>query len=147
LFRLIVGSDFDFNYWNRFDPTILTLEINLKPKSISIILKSIWFNSSRYSISILGIESNCQEIENNIIIPRINNFRIFLLIKCNICIYRFYRSYRCNLLIKCNICIYRLYRSYRCNLLIKYIICIYRIYRIYRCDLIIFFLKSSNTLL
>ena len=41
--RLTVGSGFDSNYWNRLDLTIPTL----------------------------GIESNCQEIENYVIMPRI----------------------------------------------------------------------------
>jgi len=148
LYRLTVGSGFGSNYWNRPDPTIPTLGIDPKPESIPIILEPTRPDPSRYSILILGIESNCQGIENYVIMPRITNFRFFyLLIKCNICIYRPYRSYRCNLLIKCNICIYRLYRLYRCNLLIRCIICIYRLYRIYRCDLIIFFVKSSNALL
>ncbi len=74
--RLIVKSSFDFNYWNRFDPTISTLEIDSKFESISIILKSIRFDSSRYSIPILEIESNCQETKNNVIMPRITNSRI-----------------------------------------------------------------------
>ncbi len=59
IFRLIVGSGFGSNYWNRLDSTILILGIDLKPKSISIILESIQLDSSRYLISILGIESNC----------------------------------------------------------------------------------------
>ncbi len=39
LSRLTIRSDFDSNYWNRFDPTILILEIELKSKSISSFLK------------------------------------------------------------------------------------------------------------
>ncbi len=73
--KLIVRSNFGFNYWNRLDLIVLILGINLKLKSISIILELIRFDLSRYSIPILGIESNCQEIENNIIISRITNFR------------------------------------------------------------------------
>jgi len=129
IYRLTIGSDFGSNYWNRPDSTISTLGIDLKFELIPIILRSIQLDSSRYSISILGIESNCQKIENYVIMSRITNFRMIFL------------------LIKYNICIYRLYKFYRYNLLIKYIICIYRIYRIYRCNLIIFFLKSSNALL
>ncbi len=75
--RLIVGSGFGSNYWNRPDPTISTLGIDPKPKSIPIILESTRPDSSRYSISILGIESNCQGIENYVIMPRITNFRIY----------------------------------------------------------------------
>jgi len=75
--RLIVGSGFGSNYRNRPDSTISTLGIDPKPKSISIILESIQLDPSRYSIPILGIESNCQEIENYVIMPRITNFRIF----------------------------------------------------------------------
>jgi len=37
LIRLIVGSDFDFNYWNRFDSTISILEIDLKFDRINVI--------------------------------------------------------------------------------------------------------------
>jgi len=59
IYRLIVESDFDFNYWNQFDSKVSTLEIDSKPKLISIILKSIQLDSSRYSIPILEIESNC----------------------------------------------------------------------------------------
>jgi len=57
--RLTVKLDFDFDYWNRFDLMVLILEIESKVKLISIFLKLIWFNSSRFSISILEIESNC----------------------------------------------------------------------------------------
>ena len=57
--RLTVESGFGSNYWNRLDSTISILEIDSKPKSIYIILKSIRFDSSRYSIPILEIESNC----------------------------------------------------------------------------------------
>jgi len=147
--RLTVESSFGFKYWNRPDPSILTLGIDSKLNSIPIILKSNQFDSTQFSISTFEIESNCQETKYNVIMPRITNFRTkyFIKIKCNICIYRLYRSYRCNLLIKCNICIYRPYRPYRCNLLTKCNICIYRLYRFYRCDLIILFLKSSNALL
>ncbi len=59
--RLIVGSGFGSNFWNRFDSTIPTLEIDLKFDSISIILKSNRFDSTQFSISTLEIESNCQE--------------------------------------------------------------------------------------
>ncbi len=38
--RLIVRLDFDSNFRNRLNPTILTLGINSKLESISIILKS-----------------------------------------------------------------------------------------------------------
>jgi len=68
--RLAVGSDFGSNFRNRPDPTIPTLEIDPKPESISIILESIRFDPSRYSVLIVGIESNCQGIENNVIMPR-----------------------------------------------------------------------------
>ncbi len=61
MLRLIVGSGFDSNYWNRLDSTILILGINLKLKLISTFLKSIRLNLSRFSIPILEIESNCQE--------------------------------------------------------------------------------------
>jgi len=71
IFRLIVGLDFDSNYWNQFDSTIPTLEIDSKLNLVRANLKSIQFNSSRYSISILEIESNCQEIENNVIMSRV----------------------------------------------------------------------------
>jgi len=69
--RLIVGSGFGSNYWNRFNSTISTLEIDSKFFSIRANLKSTRFDSSRYSISILEIESNCQEIENNVIISKV----------------------------------------------------------------------------
>jgi len=68
--RLIVESSFDFNYWNQFDSTIPILEIDSKFKSICLNLKSTRFNSSQFSISILEIESNCEEIENNVIMSR-----------------------------------------------------------------------------
>ena len=73
--RLTVGSDFGSNYWNRFDPTISTLEIESKFESISIFLKSIRSDSSRFSVPILEIESNCQKIENYIIMSRITILR------------------------------------------------------------------------
>jgi len=57
--RLIVESNFDFNIRNRFDLTILTLEIDLKFNSIFIISKLIRLNLTRFSISIFKIESNC----------------------------------------------------------------------------------------
>jgi hypothetical protein len=56
--RLIVGLSFDSNFRNRPNLTILTLEIDLKLDSISIILKSIQLDLTRFSISILEIESN-----------------------------------------------------------------------------------------
>ncbi len=68
--RLIVRSGFGSNFRNRPDSTISTLGIDSKPESISIILESTRLDSSRYSIPILGIESNCQGIENNVIMPR-----------------------------------------------------------------------------
>ncbi len=39
LIRLIVGSNFDSNYWNRFNSTISILEIESKFESISTFLK------------------------------------------------------------------------------------------------------------
>ena len=76
-FRLTVGSDFDSKYWNRLDPSISTLEIDLKSESISNILNTNRHNSTRFSISILEIESNCQEIKNYVILLRISilNFK------------------------------------------------------------------------
>ncbi len=68
--RLVVGSDFGSNFRNRSDSIVSTLGIDPKSESISIILEPIRFDSSRYSILTLGIESNCQEIENNVIISR-----------------------------------------------------------------------------
>ncbi len=73
--RLTVGSGFGSNYWNRPDSTIPTLEIESKFESISIFLESIRSDPSRFSVSILEIESNCQEIENYIIILRITILR------------------------------------------------------------------------
>jgi len=70
LIRLTVGSDFGSNYWNRPDPTVSILEIDSKPELVCANLKSIRLDSSRFSISILEIESNCQEIENNVIMSR-----------------------------------------------------------------------------
>jgi len=72
--RLIVESNFDSNFWNRLDSTIPILEIDLKLDSISIIFKSNQLDSTRFSISILEIESNCQEIENYVIMSRISIF-------------------------------------------------------------------------
>jgi len=57
--RLIVGSEFDFNFWNQFDTSISTIEIDSKSNSIRANLKSTRFDSSRFSILILEIESNC----------------------------------------------------------------------------------------
>jgi len=73
--RLIVGSSFGSNYWNRLNSTISILEIDSKLDSIRANLKSTRFDSSQYSISILEIESNCQEIENNVIILRVTILR------------------------------------------------------------------------
>jgi len=73
-YRLIVGSDFDFNFWNRLDLTILTLGIDSKSNSISIILELNRLDSTRFSIPILGIELSCQEIENYVIMLRISIF-------------------------------------------------------------------------
>jgi len=73
--RLIVGSGFGSNYWNRLDSTIPTLEIDSKFNLICANLESTRFNSNRYSISILEIESNCQEIENNVIMSRVTILR------------------------------------------------------------------------
>ncbi len=61
--RLTIRSSFDSNFRNRLDLTILTLGIDLKSNSISIILESIRLDSTRFSISILGIESNRQECQ------------------------------------------------------------------------------------
>ncbi len=79
LYRLIVGSSFDSNFRNRLDLTISTLEIDLKLNLISIILELTRLDSTRFLILILGIESNCQEIKNNIIILRFSIFRYTLL--------------------------------------------------------------------
>ena len=68
--RLAVGSGFDSNFRNRPDPTVPTLGIDPKPESIPIILEPIRSDPSRYSVLTLGIESNCQGIENNVIMPR-----------------------------------------------------------------------------
>jgi len=57
IIRLIVGSDFGSNFWNRLDPTVSTLEIDPKSESVSNILKSNRSDSTRFSISILEIES------------------------------------------------------------------------------------------
>jgi hypothetical protein len=78
-YRLIVESSFDFNFRNRLDSTISILRIDSKFNSISIILKSTRFDSTRFSISILEIESNCQKIENNIIMLRFFIFEYMLL--------------------------------------------------------------------
>ncbi len=59
--RLIVGSSFGSNFWNRPDPTILTLGIDLKPNSISIILKLNRLDSTRFSILTLKIKLNRQK--------------------------------------------------------------------------------------
>ncbi len=67
---MAVGSGFGSNFRNRPDSTILTLEIDSKLESIFIILKSTRFDSNRYLILILEIESNCQEIKNNVIMSR-----------------------------------------------------------------------------
>ncbi len=40
IIRLIVGSDFGFNYWNRFNLTILILEIDLKFDRVNTNLES-----------------------------------------------------------------------------------------------------------
>ena len=81
IYRLTVGSGFDSNFSNRPDPTIPTLGTDPKPDSIPIILEPTRLDPSRYLVPILGIESNCQGIENYVIMPRITNFRFFLLIK------------------------------------------------------------------
>ncbi len=61
--RLIVRSDFGSNFRNQLGLSISILEINSKFNSISIILKLTRFDSSRFSISILEIRSNCQEYQ------------------------------------------------------------------------------------
>ncbi len=66
LFRLTVGSGFGSNFWNRIEPTVPTLGIEPKPDSIPIILESNRHNPTRFSVPILGIESNRQEIAKNI---------------------------------------------------------------------------------
>ncbi len=60
---LIVRSNFDYNFRNQLDLSISILEIDSKFNSISIILKLTRFDSSRFSISILEIKSNCQEYQ------------------------------------------------------------------------------------
>ncbi len=57
--RLNVKLGFGPNFRNRSDLTILNLGIDPKFKLISIVLKSTQFDSTRFSISILEIESNC----------------------------------------------------------------------------------------
>ncbi len=59
--RLIVGSGFGSNFWNRFNSTVSTLEIDPKSDSVSIILKPNRFDPTRFSVSTLEIESNRQE--------------------------------------------------------------------------------------
>jgi len=59
--RLTVRSGFDSNFRNRPNLSISILEIDSKLDSISIILKSTWFDLTRFSISKLEIELNCQE--------------------------------------------------------------------------------------
>jgi len=99
LSRLIVELGFGSKCWNRPDPSVPTLGIDSKPDLVRANLESIRLDPTRFSVPILGIESNRQEIENYVIMPRITNFRIkCLLIKCIICIYRLYKPYRCNLL-------------------------------------------------
>jgi hypothetical protein len=84
--RLTVGSGFDSNFWNRPDPSIPTIGIDSKPDSVRANLESTRLDSSRFSIPILGIESNRQEIENYVIVPRVTIFRIkYLLIYCIFC--------------------------------------------------------------
>ncbi len=61
IFRLIVGSGFGSNFWNRLDSTISILEIDSKFNSIPIILEPNRLDSTRFSIPTLGIESNRQE--------------------------------------------------------------------------------------
>ncbi len=61
IIRLIIGSDFDFNFWNRPNLSISTLEIHLKSDSISIILELNRLDPTQFSIPTLEIESNCQE--------------------------------------------------------------------------------------
>jgi len=78
IIRLIVESNFDSNFRNRLDSSISTLEIDLKFNSISTFLKSNQIESSRFSISKIEIESNCQEIENNIILLRFSIFELML---------------------------------------------------------------------
>ena len=65
--RLTVDSIFDSNFRNRIDPTIPTLGIESKPDSIPTILESTRPDPTRFSIPILEIESNRQEIENDVI--------------------------------------------------------------------------------
>jgi len=79
LSRLTVESGFDSNFRNRLDSTISTLEIDSKLDSILIIIKLLRFDSTRFSISILEIESNRQKIENNIIMSRFSIFEYTLL--------------------------------------------------------------------
>ncbi len=61
IIRLIIGSDFDFNFWNRPDLSISTLGIDSKSDSISIILELNQLDSTQFSITTLEIESNRQE--------------------------------------------------------------------------------------
>jgi len=63
MYRLTVGSGFGSNFWNRPDPTVPTLGIDSKPKSVPNILDTNRYDPSRFSIPILEIESNRQEIE------------------------------------------------------------------------------------
>jgi len=72
--RLTVGLGFDSNFWNRPDPTIPILEIDPKLESIPNILEPNRLDSTRFSVPILGIELNRQEIENYVIMSRISIF-------------------------------------------------------------------------
>ncbi len=84
LSRLTVGSGFGSKYWNRPDPSISTLGIDPKPESIPNILDTNRHDPSRFLVPILEIESNRQEIENYVILPRISIFGFkFLIFQIN----------------------------------------------------------------